>query len=167
MVLVGIGAYVVNKVLSRAQKAPQDSFAQAIHSEVIVIADRIGNVGGTTHIEISSPRSKIAKPVKIDQETRDYVRSLSSEMQLGRTIKIAGALTKLFTRRLAIELHIAPREYVRVDMDEDLFRKIRFSRLGDHVTVRAQEMIRFGEEGRRQRRYHAIEILEIKEEEAE
>jgi hypothetical protein len=165
MALAGIGAYIAQKILSKKQQEPQlNIFIQSIHKEVTVIADRVGNVGDIERVEISSPVAKDKTPIAIDAETRDYIRSLYGKAHFGDITKISGVLTKLLTRRLEIELEVGPRERVRVSLEEELFRKIRYSRVGDHITLKAQPVIRFAEGGRRLRQYEAVKILDIKPE---
>jgi len=165
MVLYGVGAYAVGKIVGNKQQPSTNiNFITSIYKEVNIITDRIGNIADVTQIDLASDLLKDKKPITIDATTRDYVRSLASDPQLGHPVKLEGTLTKLLTKRLRAELELGPREFVQIRMSEPLFRQVRFSRVGDYVTLRAKPIIRFGEHGRRLREYEAIEILEIKHE---
>jgi hypothetical protein len=163
MALYGLGAYAAGRAVAKKQVKPtvHQTFVTSIYPEVNIFTDRIGNVGEVTNIELRSSLGKEAVEVNIDADTQEYVRSLASETYLGELVYLDGVVTRLNPLQLSIELQTGPRQYVRVRMDERLFGDVRYSRKGDRVKIKANAIIRFGQESRRISEYQATEILEI------
>jgi hypothetical protein len=125
--IFGIGCYVYKKVFFESSDERYRKLVNAIRNEVIVIFERVGNVGGVEEIEIIPNPQINAERLIINEDCRNYLRELPYREILGDITTIEGYITKILPRQRTIDLKIGPKWFVTVQLDEQQFRRIRKS----------------------------------------
>jgi hypothetical protein len=128
LIVLGIGAlgvYVRKKVIGQQKSPVNQLLVVNIYPEVKQLVDRVGNIGGVDRIGIMHPLDKSGQELIIDADTRDYVRPLEYQLVEGKETTISGIVSRLFPRSFSLDIEDASGHYIRVDMDEQLFEKVR------------------------------------------
>lgn len=147
---VGLAAlldYGLHRVLDSSQQPTQQSrvktrdvsgsfFAGAIYAETVQITNHINNIGGVDSIHILPGGGTGLPPVRLDQETQSYVRYLANQTVYGPVQEIVGYVTRLHPNRLMADIKVGPGEFVRVHLDEEMFKYVRYG-------TEAEEYLRF------------------------
>lgn len=98
----------------------------AIYAETIQITNHISNIGGIDSIEfIPSPELNIPT-VKFTTDTQSYVREIENASYRAHPEEIVGYVTRLHPNRMLAEIKLGPSRYVRVGLDEESFRFVRY-----------------------------------------
>ena len=108
----------------------------AIYAETVQITNHINNIGGIKSIELIPAQRLGVNPVKITPDTQNYIREIAHESYHGEPEEIVGYVTRLYPNRLIAEIKLAPGHYVKVVLDEEAFRFIRYE-------TEQEEMLRF------------------------
>lgn len=139
---VGLGAltkYALQSVLTDATKKKQGTtsiqardvegsvLVGAIYAETVQITNHIHNIGGIESIELIPSSNLNVSPVTITTETQKYVREIVNESYRGAHEEIVGYVTRLHPNRLLADIKLAPTRYVKVGLNEDAFRFVRYN----------------------------------------
>jgi len=108
----------------------------AIYAETVQITNHINNIGGVESIELIPAPSLGVDPVRITPDTQNYVREIVNESYHGEPEEIVGYVTRLHPNRLLADIKLAPGRYVKVGLDEEAFRFVRYE-------TEPEEMLRF------------------------
>jgi len=108
----------------------------AIYAETVQITNHINNIGGVESIEFIPDSNIGVTPVKITPDTQKYVREIVNESYHGEHEEIVGYVTRLHPNRLLADIKLAPGRYVKVGLDEEAFRFVRYE-------TEQEEMLRF------------------------
>lgn len=123
--LVALAAYVYQKIGTKDGPPKNQTLIVNIFQEVKSLTDRIGNIGGVDRIEILAQQDKASQSLIIDSKTQEYVRDLEHRLVPGREMTISGVVTRLLPQSSRLDIGDAPGHYIRVEMDGDLFEKVR------------------------------------------
>lgn len=132
--ITGIGAFAYYKIHQRKtpSKAANQTLVVAIYGDVRQLTERIGGKGKIQAIEII-PSSKVdAHRVRIDIETKNYLKQIEHEPVFGPIMRIRGKLSRLYPRRFELDI-ISKRRRVRVRLDEMDFQTARYQAKQDAV----------------------------------
>lgn len=98
----------------------------SIYAETVQITNHINNIGGIEDIELI-PSSNLRVPsVKLTTDTQKYVREIANESYRGAPDEIVGSVTHLYPNRFVADIKLAPSRYVKVGLDEESFRFVRY-----------------------------------------
>lgn len=128
--LAGLTAYAGKKVLPKKRPPKNHTFVVNIFPEVKMLVDRVGNIGGVEKIEVVGHSDLIGQTVLLDGNTRDYVRSLEYQLIPGRKMTISGVITQLLPQSFRLDIKVAPKRYVQVKLDPELFEKVKLHARG-------------------------------------
>jgi hypothetical protein len=138
---VGLGTlakYALKSVLSDDTKPKAGSTAinardvqgsvlvGAIYAETVQITNHINNIGGIDSIEFIPSSGLNISTVKLTTDTQKYVRDIANESYRADPDEIVGYVTRLHPNRLLAEIKLAPSRYVKVGLDEESFRFVRY-----------------------------------------
>jgi|GEM_PF-1281059 hypothetical protein len=159
---VGLGTlakYALKSVLSdtskqksgttslRARDVEGSVLVGAIYAETVQITNHINNIGGIDSIElIPSPGLNI-RPVKLTTDTQIYVREIANESYRADPDEIVGYVTRLHPNRLLAEIKLAPSRYVKVGLDEESFRFVRYeTKPEQQLRFKGHPIVRLGKD---------------------
>jgi hypothetical protein len=132
--ITGIGAFAYYKIHQRktSSSATTQTFIVAIYDDVRQLTDRIGGKGKIQAIEII-PSSKVdAHCIRIDIETKNYLKQIGHEPVFGPFMRIRGKLSRLYPRRFELDI-ISQKRRVRVRLNEMDFQTARYQAKSDAV----------------------------------
>ena len=136
--LGSLGKYALKSVLADEQSSQKKKtslkaydvqgslLVGAIYAETVQITNHINNIGGVKSIELIPAQSLGVSPVKINSETQSYVREIVNKSYHGEPEEIVGYVTRLLPNKLMAEIKLAPGRYVKVGLDEEAFRFVRY-----------------------------------------
>jgi hypothetical protein len=122
---LALGAYVARKIGTKNESPKNLTLIVNIFPEVKSLTDRIGNIGGVDRIEILGQQDEAGQGLIIDSKTQEYVRDLERRLVPGNKMIVSGVVTRLLPQSYRLDIRDAPGHYIRVEMDGDLFEKIR------------------------------------------
>ena len=98
----------------------------AIYAETVQITNHINNIGGIDSIELIPSSGLNMSTVKLTTDTQKYVREIANESYRADPDEIVGYVTRMHPNRLLAEIKLAPSRYVKVGLDEESFRFVRY-----------------------------------------
>jgi hypothetical protein len=138
--IVGIASYVFQRLRGRlsnsveatseplTSRPHETSFAISIYPEVSELVARIGNVGGTSVIQITTQgRSEQTQHIEITPETKSYVNAIEGEIALGATMIFTAKPWKLIPEQNVIEVRRGKKQRtIKVIVPSESFDRIRY-----------------------------------------
>jgi hypothetical protein len=119
----------------------------AIYAETVQITNHINNIGGVEKIELIPDRNVGIAPIKLTLETQGYVREIVNESYKGPKTEITGYVTRLHPNRLLADIKLEPGRYVKVGLDEESFRFVRYeTEQEEQLKFRGHPIIRLGKD---------------------
>ena len=115
-----------NKTSLRARDVRGSSLVGAIYAETVQITNHINNIGGIESIELIPAQGLKIEPVRLTSETQEYVREIMNESYKGEPEEITGYVTRLYPNRLLADIKLEPGRYVKVGLNEEAFRFVRY-----------------------------------------
>lgn len=115
-----------NKTSLRARDVRGSLLVGAIYAETLQITNHINNIGGVESIELIPAQSLKIEPIRLTSETQEYVREIMNESYKGEPEEITGYVTRLYPNRLLADIKLEPGRYVKVGLNEDAFRFVRY-----------------------------------------
>lgn len=119
----------------------------AIYAEIVQITNHINNIGGIDSIELIPSSEFKVSPVKLTSDTQRYVREIVNESYRGAPEEIVGYVTRLYPNRLLAEIKLAPSRYVKVGLDEESFRYLRYETESEQqLRFKGRPIVRLGKD---------------------
>jgi hypothetical protein len=136
----------------------------ALYTDVLVLTDRIDIVRGIERLEITAEKFVTVDhvPLIIDDDVRDYVKSLKGQTITGKEQELSGELSRLDFERGYADVRVSSRQKVKVKVTEDIIERLRYeaSRTA-RVTFLGKPIHRFGKDIAYFDRFDAAEVLKI------
>jgi hypothetical protein len=169
--LGSLGKYALKSVLADEQSSQKKKtslkaydvqgslLVGAIYAETVQITNHINNIGGVESIELIPAQSLGVSPVKINSETQSYVREIVNESYHGEPEEIVGYVTRLLPNKLMAEIKLAPGRYVKVGLDEEAFRFVRYeTEPEEQLRFKGRPIIRLGKDLTSYREFEADSV---------
>lgn len=119
----------------------------AIYAETVQITNHINNIGGIEKIELIPDRTVGVAPVMLTPDTQNYVREIINKSYRGPKTEISGYVTRLYPNRLLADIKVEPGRYVKVGLDDESFRFVRYeTEHEEHLSFRGYPIIRLGKD---------------------
>lgn len=165
-VIAGLTSYAVGTVLDAASLEPDEQrlFIGAIHADTVNVVNRIGNVGGCEHIQISSPALRPRDMVNFDASSRDYVRALEKSPFLGAVQTIEGEVIKLYPNDRIVEIRRRRGRKCKVFLERDDFDLVRYGQTrGGRIRMTGRPRFRIGGETRTFSEFEGMTVVLLDE----
>lgn len=158
---IGLGAlarYALGRVFSSEQSAHRQTSVKvgdiegsllvgAIYAETVQITNHINNIGGVDRIDLIPGDRALGSPVILTPETQKYVRQIANERYRGPPEEIVGYVTRMYPNRLLAQIKVGPARYVKVGLDEEMFRFVRYkTQPEEELRFKGRPLIRLGKD---------------------
>lgn len=109
--------YTDDVALDDAEPISNPRLLRSINSEVVELVNRIDNVSYIKVIEIRGGQYVQAPPVKLDSNTKQYVKQIQKATVLGELLEIEGFATNIDISRQMVEIQIESGNTVKVRLN--------------------------------------------------
>lgn len=119
----------------------------AIYAETVQITNHINNIGGIDSIELIPSSGMNIASIKLTTDTQKYVREIANESYRADPDEIVGYVTHLYPNRLLAEIKLAPSRYVKVGLDEESFRFVRYDTVSEQqLRFKGRPIVKLGKD---------------------
>jgi hypothetical protein len=171
IIFTALGQYVMKRIETRKTEREGKSdqtgenksldeqlFTGSIYAEVVQVAERIENKGVIKQIELSTNRNIEQPKLKIDADTKEYLKNLKDHQVFGRFQDISGQVNKIDEVNNIVEVKISARRVIKVHLTDNDFEIVRYgAKRYATITFSGVPVLLLG-----QNRYKAFEAHSVK-----